>query len=810
MNEFEVEFKQNKESSESADFFERKSYQQILEFDKVLNYLSECATSNLAKKRCLDSKVFEDVNKIKLELELTTQARKVLDSGILYPLEDIKDIYSSLKDAKKQLRLSEVEIYQVADVMRTARLVRNYLDKFSTEYMELSQLKDSLFVDKELEDKIFDTFDSSMQVKETASAELKRLHNSLKDTYVNIKSTISSLLSNTSFVSNLQDTVYTQRDGRTVFQVKAECKNKIAGIVHDVSASNQTYFIEPKELVGLNNKIRELEAKINAEIERILKELSQEIAVYYDELLTSWNQLIEIDFIFAKAKYSIKIDGVGAKISSDKKIILKCMKNPVLMRVTQNIVENDFLLEKENNCLVITGSNTGGKTVVIKTVGLCVLMTKAGLHIPCYEAEIYPFKKIFADIGDEQSIIQSLSTFSSHMNNIVNIINQSDDETLILMDEISAGTDPAEGSSLAQSILEYLQAKGAFCVVTTHYGELKSLAYLKKGFKNASVEFDLESLSPTYKLLIGIPGSSNAIAIAKNLGINDEISNYAREIYFTQKDPSARVLEELQTTQQQLSQTTKSVKQSEENLKTLEDELSEKLTDIKKSKKKNIEIYKKKYETAINEAKCEIKQILKEINQQKSEKIARRSFARLANMENKLRSDFAKDEEEIAETYKPIDWQNAKIGDKVIIKQLNQEANLVTLPDKNKNITIQMGMIKTIVKQDKLAVYNKNLIKNTEKKNYLQKSSFNLKRYDLSQTLDLRGYRCEEALDEIELYLDKASLANLSPVYIVHGHGTGALKQVIRDYLSTSPYVSKYRAGEAAEGGDGVSVIDIN
>lgn len=806
----ELEFNQSKELQQSCEISGRKSHSQILEFDKVLQYLSECATSNLAKKRCLKSEIFDDPNKIKLELDLTTQARKALDSGSLYPLEDIKDILASLNDAKKQLRLSEVEIYQIADVMRTARLVRNYLDKFSGEYSELSQLKDSLFVDKELEDKILDTIDSTMNVKETATKELKSLHQSLRDTYANIKRTISGLLSNTSFVSNLQDTVYTQREGRTVFQVKAECKNKIAGIVHDVSASSQTYFIEPKELVGLNNKVRELEAQINAEIEKILKELTQEIAIYYDELVFSFNQLIEIDFVFAKAKYSIKIDGVGAKISSDKKIVLKFMKNPVLMRVTKKIVENDFFLEKENNCLIITGSNTGGKTVIIKTVGLCVLMTKAGLHIPCYDAEIYPFKKVFADIGDEQSIIQSLSTFSSHMNNIVSIVNQADEETLILLDEISAGTDPAEGSSLAQSILEYLQRKGAFCVATTHYGELKSLAYLKKGFQNASVEFDLESLSPTYKLLIGIPGSSNAIAIAKNLGINDEIATNAREIYFTQKDPSARVLEELQTTQQQLSQSTKSVKQSEENLKTLEDELSEKLTDIKKGKKKNIEIYKKKYETSINEARSEIKQILKEIHNQKSEKIARRSFARLANIENKLRSDFAKDEEEIAETYKPIDWQNAKVGDKVIIKNLNQEAELVTLPDKNKNITIQMGMIKTTVKQDKIAVYNKKLVKNVEKKTYLQKTSLNLRRHELSQTLDLRGYRCEEALDTIETYLDKASLLNLSPVYIIHGHGTGALKQVIRDYLSSSPYVAKYRAGEAAEGGDGVSVIDIN
>ena len=789
--------------------FMQKAYV-TLEFDKVLGYLSEFAVSGLAKEKCLEAEVYEDIDEIRNQILLTSQAKRALELGFSLPIESVKDIKSSLHDAKKQLRLSEVEIFEVADVLRTARLVRNYLDKFSSEFVELSSLKEKLFVEKELEDKIFDIFDVSMSVKEGASPELKRLHNSLRDTLHNIKNTISSLLTNSSFVSNLQDTVYTQREGRTVFQVKAECKNKVSGIVHDVSASNQTYFIEPKELVGLNNKVRELEAHIVTEIERILKELSQEIAVFHDELLISLDQLVFIDFTFAKAKYSIKIDGVGAEILEDKGIYLKSMKNPILLKVTDKIVENDFELEKENNCLIITGSNTGGKTVTIKTVGLCVLMAKAGLHVPCYEAKLYPFKKIFADIGDDQSIIQSLSTFSSHMNNIVSVVNQADEETLILLDEISAGTDPAEGSSLAQAILEYLQAKGAFCVVTTHYGELKSLAYLKSGFKNASVEFDLNTLSPTYKLLIGIPGASNAIAIAKNLGIKDEIASKAREIYFTQKDPSAKVLEELQSTQHMLSESAKSVQENEENVKTLKVELEDKIEDIKKNKKKNIDIYKKKYESSIYNAREEIKQILKEMRKDKSEKIARRSFARLANMELKLRREFASEEEEILETYKNIDWNLAKVGDKLMIKDLNQEAELISLPDKNKNVTIQMGLIKTVVKQDKLAVYDKKLAKPMMSKNKLQKTSFKINRYDISQTLDLRGFRCEEALDEIESYLDKASLANLSPVYIVHGHGTGALKQVIRDYLSVSPYVAKFRSGEQAEGGDGVSVVDIN
>ena len=781
-----------------------------LEFDKVLTYLSEHAISTLGVERCLNATIFEDVNTIKNELTKTSQARKIINNAINVPLENIYDVEKSLDDAKKKLRLNEEEIVDIARTLRTSRLMRNFLDDISKEHFELSELKSTLFANKALEDKIFNTFTPALTVKEDASPTLKSLFQTLRDTNTNVRTCVSSLLQNPDFTVNLQDTIHTQRDGRTVFQVKAECKNKVAGIVHDVSQSNLTFFIEPEVLVGLNNKIRQTEAEINIEIEKILKNLSNEIGTYSDEINTSNLQLIELDFIFAKAKYSSSFDGVAAKVCDEKIINLKMMKNPVLIKSKKEIVENDFYIDSDKNCMIITGSNTGGKTVVLKTAGLCTLMTKAGMHIPCYEAEIYPFKKVFADIGDEQSIVQNLSTFSSHMTNIVNIINRADEETLILLDEIAAGTDPKEGASLAQAILEYLQKKKSFVISTTHYGELKSLAYLKKGFVNASVEFNIKTLQPTYKLLIGIPGASNAISIGKNLGLKDEIINNAKDIHFNQKDNTAKVLEELQKTQQELSDSKEIIKEKEENVRRLEQSLNDKLSEIKKDKKKNIHIYKKKYETSLDEAREEIKDILKEMREEKSEKIARRSFQRLANIETAMRSGFRKDEDEIAEKYTPIDWDKVKVGDKVMIIDLNQEVTILTMPDKNKNVQIQMGLMKTKIKQNKLAVLNKNLIKREAKAKGVYKTNFAIERRSLSQTLDLRGYRVEEALDEVEAYLDKASLVNLSPVYIIHGHGTGALKQVIRDYLLTSPYVAKFRPGENAEGGDGVSVVDIN
>lgn len=783
---------------------------EILEFNTVLEYLSEYAISDLGQKRCLNTQVFDDVNTIKHELLLTSQAKSIINQALNIPLDNIYDIEKSLKDAKKGLRLKEEEITDIAKTLRTSRLMRNFLDSINKDFAELSQISSNLYANKELEDKIFDTFTPAFTVKEDATPVLKSLYQTLRDTNQNVKTCINSLMQNSDFTSNLQDTIYTQRDGRTVFQVKAECKNKVSGIVHDISQSSQTYFIEPEILVGLNNKIRQTEAEIKIEIERILRKLSNEIGSFFEEINLSNTQLTELDFILAKAKYSLSFDGTAAKISEKKIINLKLMKNPVLIKAKTDIVENDFYMDTDKNCMIITGSNTGGKTVVLKTAGLCMLMTKAGLHIPCYEAEIYPFKKVFADIGDEQSIIQSLSTFSAHMTNIVDIINHADSETLILLDEIAAGTDPKEGASLAQAILEYLKNKNSFVIATTHYGELKSLAYTQKGFVNASVEFNINTLKPTYKLLIGIPGASNAIAIGKNLGLKDEIISSARETYFNQKDNTAQVLEQLQKTQQELSDSKKIIEEKEENVRRLEQSLNDKLAEIKKDKRKNIHIYKKKYETSLEEAREEIKDILKEMREEKSEKIARRSFNRLANIETAMRSNFNKEENEIAEKYTPIDWDTAKTGDKVMVTDLNQEVTILELPDKNNNVQIQMGLLKTKIKKDKLAVLNKSLIKREQKAKGIYKKDFSIERRNISQTLDLRGYRCEEALDEIEAYLDKASLVNLSPVYIIHGHGTGALKQVIRDYLMHSPYVAKFRPGENAEGGDGVSVVDIN
>lgn len=778
---------------------EKKSLK-ALEFDKILEKLSVYARLEQSKRLCLGLSIYSDITEIKKQVEFTKEAKDILDLALELPLEyvaPIDDITETLSSY-----LSEENLFDIAKTIRTSRLVKNFLK--DNQASQLNSLGVELYSNKELEDMIFDTFDSDLRVKHDASAELKSLYNSLKDSEKNLKTKVSDLLNNPEFTKYLQEQIYTTRDDRVVFQVKASSKSKVEGIMHDVSATNQTFYIEPKQLVSLNNKIREINIKIQAEIINILSNLTKLIRKDIEEIKNSEDLLAQIDFHFAKARYAVKLKAVEPEFVEAKYVSFLQMRHPLLIEHVDEVVKNDFEIGNGYKSVIITGSNTGGKTVLIKTVGLFILMAKAGLFLPCDEAKVHAFKDVFADIGDEQSIVQSLSTFSSHMNNIIDILNHSTEDSFVVLDEICAGTDPQEGSILAQVILEQFARKKVMNCVTTHYGELKALEFSNNYFRNASVEFDLQSLKPTYKLLIGIPGLSNAIAISANLGLDRQLVDKAKDILVSQKDPSIMVIEKLQQTQYDLAKNLKDAQELKEESINLRDEYEKKLAEIKKEKKKNIKNVKTKLDSQLDSAKDEIKDILAEIRQEKSEKIARRSYARLAKLEKQFRDAFPEE----GETYKEPDWENVKIGDKVMLKDLNQEVTLLSLPDKSDNIFVQMGLIKTKISKDKLAVLNKSLIKKPSMR-FGPKESFQLEKKSMSNTLDLRGYRVEEALDSLEIFLDKACLLNLSVVYIIHGHGTGALKNAVQDYLSVSPYVQKYRYGNNSEGGDGVSVVDL-
>ena len=778
-----------------------------LEFDKIKEELSKFAKFEQSKKLCLILNPYESTEKIKSEIELTREAKKILDMAKETPTDFIADV-SKIQSNAAVSYLEEEELIDLAKTLRSSRLLKRFILDNSEENYLLNELAQKLISDKETEDKIFEVFDENLRIKQNATPELKGLYSSLRDTEQNLRDTVNSLLNSSNFSKYLQDNIYTERDGRIVFQVIASNKTKIPGIIHDVSASAKTFYIEPAQIVPLNNKIREVKAKIHQECIKILVGLTDLIKVHLKDLLLSEKVMAQIDFHFTKGRYAVKINAIEPEITEEKNIYFENMKHPLLIAKEIEVVANNFEIGKDYNSLIITGSNTGGKTVTLKTIGLFLLMAKSGMFLPCTYAKLYPYKNVFADIGDSQSILESLSTFSSHMTNIIEILQKCDDNTFVLLDEICAGTDPVEGAVLAQGILKKLADKNVTSVITTHYGELKALEYSNPYFKNASVEFNTETLKPTYKLLIGIPGLSNAISIASNLGLDKDIVDSVKNILITQKDPSVAVVEKLQQTHQKLSQNLEQAQELKETSLSIKKEYEENLNQVKKDKKKTLKNIKNKFDSEIMEARAQIKEILDELRKEKSEKIARRAYSRIAKIEQGFRNDI--DDATDKQKYIEIDWTKVVKGDVVMLKDLHQKVTVVTLPDKNKKLTVDMGSMKMQVKQDELAVLDENYKEPTKAKiPGTSFKSFELKKYSLSQTLDLRGYRVEEALDEVENYLDKASLANLSPVYIIHGHGTGALKQAIRDFLKTSPYVAKFRVGGESEGGDGVSVVDI-
>lgn len=777
-----------------------------LEFDKIAEKLSNFAKTKQSKELCLAIMPFDDIVKIKNELQCTREAKQILDMPNDIPIEFLADI-EAIKKNMGVSYLAEDELIDVAKTLRTSRLVKKFLFDNLPMLSNIRNASQNLLVDKMLEDKIFSTFDENLNIRQDATPELKGLFAALRDNEKNLKTTVNSLLNSSEFSKHLQENIYTTRDDRIVFQVMASSKSKVPGIVHDVSATNKTFYIEPAQIVPLNNKIREIKANIHSEMVKILAGLTSLVKDEINELVLSENILARIDYHFAKARYAVKIHAIEPDIVTHKLLEFENMKHPLLIGNVENVVTNNFEIGKDYKSIIITGSNTGGKTVTIKTIGLFILMAKAGMFLPCTMAKVYPFESVFADIGDDQSILQNLSTFSSHMTNIIEILNQSNEKSFVLLDEICAGTDPVEGAVLAQVILEKLAQKDVMSTITTHYGELKALEYSNPYFKNASVEFNTTTLKPTYKLLIGIPGLSNAIAIATNLGLDKELTEKAKEIVVSTKDPSILVVEKLQETQAKLAQNLEEAEELKETSESLKSEYEDSLAQIKKDKKKTVKIIKDKFDRELLEVKAEIKNILDELRREKSEKIARRSYARLAQTEQKFRGKLSEYDEK--QQYEEIDWTNVKTGEKLLLKEMNQPVILLSLPDKNENVLVQMGNFKTKIKKEKLAPYDASY---ERKENVYRPSSLNkfeLRKASVSNTLDLRGYKVEDALDSLEFYLDKASLANLACVTVIHGHGTGALKSAVRDFLSTSPYVAKYRPGEDSEGGDGVSVVDI-
>ncbi|MDU1322946.1 MAG: endonuclease MutS2 [Clostridium botulinum] len=780
----------------------------VLEFNKIQEILKNYTCTKAAKDRIEDLKPYDSVYEVREHLEETKEAFRLLITKGAPPFEGVYDIRSGISLAEKGSTLLPGQLLKIAAVLRCARRFKEYINHKEEEesYRALEDICEGIFSLPKIEEEIFNAIEGEDEIADRASSTLYNIRRSLKEKNYSVRDKINSLVR--SYSSYLQENIYTVRGDRYVLPVKAEHKGAVPGLVHDQSSTGATLFIEPMSLVNLNNEIKELMLKEKAEIERILSVLSAKINANITGVKTDANIVWELDFIFAKAKFASEYNCTCPTINDEGIVDIIEGRHPLIDR--REVVPISVKLGDEFTSLMITGPNTGGKTVTLKTVGLIHLMAMSGLMIPARENSVISyFNNVFADIGDEQSIEQSLSTFSSHMKNIVEIMDKADENSLVLFDELGAGTDPTEGAALAISILENLRKRGSKIIATTHYSELKAYALRKEGVENASVEFDVETLRPTYRLLIGIPGKSNAFEISKRLGLPDYIIDFARENISNENIKFEELIQNLQE---------KSIKAQEdarlaENLKLERDKekkkYEEKLEGLQKVRDNAFIDARREAKNIIKEAKEEADKILKDIRQLERMGYSSDARRKLEEERKKLKDKLDSiEEKEIKTVHKGEALKNVKEGDEVLLVSINQKVIVLSKPDNKGDVLVQAGIMKITANiKDLRAAKGSNSNSNSSKIKKSKKLNLNLSRVESS--VDLRGMDAEEAIYTVDKYLDEAYLGGLGEVTIVHGKGTGVLRKTIMDMLKGHPHVKRHRLGEYGEGGTGVTVVEL-
>ncbi|UTI42008.1 endonuclease MutS2 [Niallia sp. RD1] len=774
-----------------------------LEFDKIKAQLIEHVSSSLGRDKVEGLVPSTDYSEVGRWQDETDEAAKVYRMRGSIPLDGIYDIRAHVKRSSIGGMLSPSELTQISSTVYASRQMKRFTEEFHEEEAVpiLFTLTDSIIVLAELEEEIKMAIDEQGAVMDSASDALRTLRNQLRRNEAKVREKLESMIRSSNAQKMLSDSIITIRNDRYVIPVKQEYRGNYGGIVHDQSASGQTLFIEPQSVVTLNNELQAIRVKEQQEIDRILTQLTALVAQYEEELLHIVNVLADIDFMFAKAKYAHRLKASKPKINNEGKIILLKAKHPLIP--PEVVVANDIVLGDTYTSIVITGPNTGGKTVTLKTVGLCTLMAQAGLQIPVLDgSEMGVFKSVYADIGDEQSIEQSLSTFSSHMVNIVSILEKVDHESLVLFDELGAGTDPQEGAALAISILDEVNNRGARVIATTHYPELKAYGYNRHGVVNASVEFDIETLSPTYRLLIGVPGRSNAFEISKRLGLKEDVINAAR----------SHVSEDSNKIENMIASLEESRKQAEREHEDAKDLLKQAEMLHRDLQKQVMEYYEKK-ETLQEKAKREAKEII-----ENAKKEAEVVIGDLRKMQLEKRVEIK--EHELIDARKRLEDATPQIemkkqqvvsnrnhvyqpGDEVKVLTFNQKGQLLEKVS-NKEWQVQIGIMKMKVKEKDLEFIKAPKVVETK-----PLTTIKGKDYHVSLELDLRGERFENALSRVEKYIDDSLLAGYPRVSIIHGKGTGALRSGVQEYLKNHRAVKNIRFGEAGEGGSGVTVVEF-
>ncbi|MDZ5470745.1 endonuclease MutS2 (plasmid) [Bacillus sp. 31A1R] len=778
----------------------------VLEFIKVREQLLEHVSSSLGRDKAsklLPSTNFEEVVQ---RQEETDEAAKVLRIKGNVPLGGIFDIRPQIKRASIGGMLSPHELMQVASTIHASRMIRKFIEDLSEQGMDVPILvgfADRIIVLAELEQSIRIAIDDNGEVLDSASITLRSIRNQLRTKEARVREKLESMIRSSNAQKMLSDAIVTIRNDRFVIPVKQEYRAHYGGIIHDQSSSGQTLFIEPQAIVELNNDLQGLRMKEQEEIEKILVELSGKVGEWNGELETIVEVLAELDFMFAKARYGSRIKASKPKMNNEGRIVLFKARHPLIS--IDEVVPNDIVLGKDFSTIVITGPNTGGKTVTLKTVGLCTLMAQAGLHIPALDgSEMAVFSSVYADIGDEQSIEQSLSTFSSHMVNIVDILNKVDFESLVLFDELGAGTDPQEGAALAISILDEVHNRGARVIATTHYPELKAYGYNREGVSNASVEFDIETLSPTYKLLIGVPGRSNAFEISKRLGLKDKVIDKARTYIGADSNEVESMIAALED----------SKRQAEKELEEAHDFLKQAEKLHKDLQKQTVEYYDKKdllQEKAeqkaseiIEKAKAEAEEIIRELRKLRIEKNAEVKEHELIDAKKRLEEAVPKTTKSKKTVGKQTSQKRTlKPGDEVNVLSFGQKGHLVERVS-DSDWQVQIGILKMKVKESDLEFIKSEKVVETRPMATVKGKDFHV-----NLELDLRGERFEDALSRVEKYVDDALLAGYPRVSIIHGKGTGALRQGVQEYLRNHRSVKKIRFGDAGEGGTGVTIAEL-
>lgn len=787
-------------------------YYKTLELHKVLEMLASCTSNETTKKMALEIEPCCDCEEVKREISKVSQAFELSVRFGTPPFSAFKDVNGHLRRAKSGGRLSLKDLLEILSVLKQIRDLSSWYKHCEDTETDLDYLFNNLIPDDMLLQRLETSIVSEEELSDGASSELASIRRKIRQTGSKLRSTLDKMVKSSSMQKCLQESVITMRDGRYVLPVKSEYKGAVPGLVHDTSSTGQTYFIEPMSIVECNNDIRILESQEQEEIDRIIRALTAECAMRADSISEGWRVCTILNLYFAKSEFAARIKATAPVISNDGVIELKKARHPLID--PGRVVPVDISIGEDYNALIITGPNTGGKTVSLKTTGLLTLMTMCGLLIPVADgSRISVFDNILVDIGDNQSIEMNLSTFSSHINQVIDIIGKADKRSLVLLDELGSGTDPVEGAALAVSVIERLKSAGAKLMVTTHYQELKIYAIESEDTQNASCEFDIETLRPTYKLVMGSPGKSNAFAICQSLGMPSDVIEEAKTLVSTENMRFEMVIEKLEATRAELDKQNAELNRLRREAKENSEKLQKELAELEDMKEKELDKARSISMNIIENTKVKSNELLDELQSIKKQKSKAKFESMVSDAERLSKKSLNNMYDNANPVVKKKQNDNYKLpralktGDYVFIPSMNKNGTVVSNQDQKGFVFVQAGIMKMKMNISDLRLAEKQTQNNQNKAKFTPKK--NTASRQVQQELDIRGFAADEGVMELEMFINHAVMTGLSLVTVIHGKGTGVLRSAVHARLKKMPVVKSFRLGVYGEGEDGVTIVEL-